>query len=176
MYSVYKNIFSLPSYLYEHVLTQSSRGDVIFNNDINDNKRIQFDLNDSLGTEIKTKLQTIITSLGYDGIVNDPVVLKSLPFCKKQRLHCDYDRSLLNNTNEYPYGMLVGIYDNCRLIVSPEFGKKHYVHFNKGDVVIFRGDTIHAGSEYYAENIRLHAYIDTPSYKRDANVTYIEGG
>lgn len=33
---------------------------------------------------------------------------------------------------------------------------------NPGDIIIFRGDLIHAGSEYdYDDNLRIHCYYDT---------------
>lgn len=46
-------------------------------------------------------------------------------------------------------------------IKSVQNGKK-VEYLNKGDMLIFRGDLIHAGSAYDVENIRLHVYLDSP--------------
>ena len=108
-------------------------------------------------------------------LVNDVVILKSLPICKRQKLHYDYDIKILRNLKpkDYPHGIIIALCDNTRFIVSEDCKRKKYLYLNKGDAVIFRGDLKHAGSEYYTENIRLHAYIDVPKYIRDPNMTYL---
>jgi hypothetical protein len=42
-----------------------------------------------------------------------------------------------------------------------------------GDAVLFRGDLVHAGSEYSKANVRLHIYLDSPVVPRDPNRTWI---
>ncbi len=42
-----------------------------------------------------------------------------------------------------------------------------------GDVLFFRPDLIHAGSQFEEENLRLHVYLDSPSIHRIPNKTYI---
>ena len=74
---------------------------------------------------------------------------------------------------EYPYGMIVGVSDNSRFLISNNKNRIKTIYINKGDVIIFRGDLVHAGAEYYSENVRLHAYIDSVKYKREKNITYI---
>lgn len=181
MYKVYKNAFEFSPELEKYVMKKSSLGDPIFNNkdgedENNDGKRIQYDLepSDTVSTHIKSKLQDIIEQYGYTGYVNDPVILKSQKFCKRQRLHYDYDNDILKNIdeNDYPHGVIVGVSNCCRFIVSPDGISRKYIHFDKGDVIIFRGDTIHAGSEYFTENIRIHAYIDSSSHERIKNETF----
>jgi len=39
---------------------------------------------------------------------------------------------------------------------------KKVEYLNKGDMLVFRGDLIHAGSAYDEENIRIHVYLDSP--------------
>lgn len=179
MYKVYKNAFSFSPDLEKYIISKAGQGDPIFNNrdgeeKDNDNKRIQYDFksSNSITKHINSKLQGIIENFGYKGTVNDPVILKSYPYCKRQRLHRDYDLLRNINKSEYPHGIIVGVSNNCRFIVSPDGLSRKYVHFDKGDVVIFRGDTIHAGSEYYTENIRMHAYVDTKSHDRIKNETF----
>jgi hypothetical protein len=41
-----------------------------------------------------------------------------------------------------------------------------------GDVVIVRGDCVHAGAAYETDNVRLHAFLDTRAVPRTANRTY----
>lgn len=51
---------------------------------------------------------------------------------------------------------------------------RHQVHLTIGDVLIFRGDAVHAGSAYPTKpNMRLHCYIDSPLLRRPKNKTYI---
>ena len=174
MYKIFKNAFKFSPKLENYIREKSNYGDPIFNNINNDEKRIQFSFKNPFKREIKSYLQQLIEDLGYTGNINDPVILKSHPYCKRQRLHYDYDIGLLENVDkDYPHGVIIGVSNNCRLIVSPDGISRKYIHFNKGDVVIFRGDTIHAGSEYYTENIRIHAYIDSPSHLRIKNQTFV---
>jgi len=46
---------------------------------------------------------------------------------------------------------------------------KKVEYLDKGDMLIFRGDLIHAGSAYDEENIRLHVYLDSPVVSHVAN-------
>lgn len=168
MYKVYKKVFTFTPEIEKYIIEKSKKGTPIFNNKYdNDKKRIQYDIEeDTVG--ITNQLQKIVNDHGYKGIVNDPVIIKSLSYCKRQQLHTDYDVEKIK-MNEYPHGIIVGCSDGCRFIVGTS---KKYIHFDKGDVIIFRGDTVHAGSEYYTENIRLHAYIDVPTHERIKNETF----
>jgi ectoine hydroxylase-related dioxygenase (phytanoyl-CoA dioxygenase family) len=47
------------------------------------------------------------------------------------------------------------------------------IEINKGDVLVFRADLVHAGSDYDEENIRLHLYLDSPYVKREPNKTWV---
>jgi hypothetical protein len=47
------------------------------------------------------------------------------------------------------------------------------LNLNKGDILIFRADLVHAGSDYDELNIRLHTYLDSPDVQRDNNRTYL---
>lgn len=174
MYTIYKDLFNVSDDVLNNIKSYTADGGPIFNNIDNDKKRIQYDVSGKLKREIETILQEYVDSLGYGGVVNDVVILKSLPFCKRQQTHCDYDKKILDNLNveDYPYGMIVALDDNTRFIVYPDKNTKKYLRLNRGDILIFRGDLLHAGSEYYVQNIRLHAYIDVPKYKRLPNMTY----
>lgn len=51
--------------------------------------------------------------------------------------------------------------------------KSKLISLNPGDMLIFRGDLVHAGSKYKDENVRLHAYLDSPLIDRINNRTFI---
>lgn len=54
--------------------------------------------------------------------------------------------------------------------------RRHQVHLSAGDVVVFRGDLVHAGSAYARSNVRMHCYMDAPGVARPENKTwYIQG-
>ena len=40
-----------------------------------------------------------------------------------------------------------------------------------GSLLLFRGDTVHAGAAYAADNVRLHVYLDYPGFSPDKNMT-----
>jgi|LakMenEpi03Aug12_release.lakeMendotaPanAssembly.Ray.scaffolds.fasta_scaffold5816299_1 hypothetical protein len=50
--------------------------------------------------------------------------------------------------------------------------KKEIKKLNKGDIFIFRGDLVHAGSSYKKSNIRLHCFLDSSLVHRDSNRTW----
>lgn len=118
---------------------------------------------------------------------NDLVVLSSEPGCKEQKAHQDYLEKDLKKKDgatpppdEIPLGVIVALMDDTYIDVWPgaiktlsEAGKvkPKRLRFNRGDIVIFRGDLVHAGSAYTKFNMRLHTYMDHPSVKRKFNST-----
>jgi hypothetical protein len=50
---------------------------------------------------------------------------------------------------------------------------RHTVELAAGDVIIFRGDLVHAGSPYEKHNVRIHAYLDHPTVSRPPNRTWV---
>lgn len=121
-------------------------------------------------------------------IANPWYILHSSPGCQRQAAHCDYeqDESLLQVPDRYfPLAALVAIQDNTTIevwpsaikIMSTEFGntfpiERQTLKLDEGDVFIFRGDLVHAGSSYSEENIRLHTYIDSTLVSRTKNRTW----
>lgn len=174
-YKVFKGLVDLPDYLCKYIVTESKKGGLIFNNEKNDNKRSQHDFKCTIGNHLKRVLNTFIKTKGFiHHTVQDLVIVRSEACCKRQQLHYDYDTNKLKSMykKDYPYGLIVSVSDNSRFIIKPNNSKAKIVYLNKGDVLIFRGDLLHAGAEYYNENIRLHAYIDSKKYKREKNTTY----
>lgn len=115
----------------------------------------------------------------------DAVLLLSFPGCKQQMFHADYvvTKKLMAVPKEhYPMGVLLALENNTRLVVREGAFGVHYdacdtniveVTLNAGDALVFRADQIHAGAAYDECNTRVHAFLDSPMYRRPANQTFI---
>lgn len=95
-------------------------------------------------------------------------LLVSKPGCAPQAPHADYDPQ--PNVHK-AFGCLVAIQDATTLDVF--LGVNHEVRtrvcLSQGDVLLFRGDLIHAGSAYPLRNARLHVYFDHVDVVRTEN-------
>ncbi len=131
---------------------------------------------------------------------NDWVVIESKPGCKPQAAHADYSppdgpRELY----EIPINVLIPLQKNATLnvwpgshrLVSTEYlnddpknSEAHYATYSSmepikkkaikletGDILLFRGDLVHAGAGYTESNYRMHCYLDY-GY-REPNKTWI---
>lgn len=98
------------------------------------------------------------------------VLLESRPGCQRQAAHCDYvpTPELLAASDEtIPLLFFLALEDDTQAV------QRKTLQLAAGDAVVFRADLIHAGSAYDKNNIRIHAYLDHPSVKRDPNRTWI---
>lgn len=140
----------------------------------------------SMKITIIKQIQNKIKELFPNHIPNDMVVLRSDENCKSQPAHSDYladdlivkETGLFPKDHEMPLGVIVPLMDKSYIDVWPEsIGtlNKDYkpirVRMNAGDMLIFRGDTVHGGSSYSEYNIRIHTFADHPSVKRKPNTT-----
>ena len=79
----------------------------------------------------------------------------------QQSFHTDFQ----TKNAELSYSCILALEDDTKLI-GLEFNEetKTYtevrIHLNAGDLVIFRGDFVHAGGSYNKPNLRLHWYLD----------------
>jgi hypothetical protein len=178
-YHVFKN--KIP--IHPTVLTalkkqiESKTGGPIFNGAKNDKKRIQSNLsrNPAVLDEFIDDLETTI----YELLPTDSplsfsnwVILKSTPGCERQQPHTDYDPELIRRRGapaHIPLLVLVSIMPDTCLDLWDANGNHERVSMDAGDILIFRADTVHAGSAYQRENIRIHAYLDTPTIQRIQN-------
>jgi hypothetical protein len=114
----------------------------------------------------------------------DSVVLYSKPGCKQQTFHADYvpTPKLLALPLEYvPMGLIYAFQEGTKLVVRPgvfgdnldELIEPITVYLNPGDVLVFRPDLVHAGAGYDYANKRVHAFLDSPRFKRPDNQTYL---
>jgi ectoine hydroxylase-related dioxygenase (phytanoyl-CoA dioxygenase family) len=62
--------------------------------------------------------------------------------------------------------------DNTTLDVFDDQGEHKLLALDAGDILLFRSDLVHAGSAYTEDNLRLHAYLDSPFVKRITNRTW----
>lgn len=125
-------------------------------------------------------------------IPTDPVILHSLPGCQPQAAHCDYipDEALKAVPDQLmPLAALICLMPGTHLKVWPNSARLatanekdlknvapiscEEVELHPGDMLIFRGDFVHAGSGYEKENYRIHYYLDSPLVPRTKNRTWI---
>ena len=106
-----------------------------------------------------------------DGLcMTEAVVLHSAAGCAQQPWHTDFDPiALKKGVAIKPAGVILAIEDKTYFEEYPD--KKHVL--DAGDVLVFDGDVVHAGSSYSKSNVRLHAYIDSCDVVRTANTTYL---
>ena len=156
----------------------------------NDDKRRQWRLHtrgngatEALVTELTHDVLPLYTNLAA---IHDVVILESLPGCQQQQYHTDYDVTelarLATRPEDMPLGILIALEDHTKLMVkglarlTATGGPRHRpgfaVNLDKGDVLIFRGDLIHAGAAYTRRNVRLHTFIDSTHISRQSNATY----
>lgn len=142
----------------------AKRGRAVFNPD---KKRVQSALRST--DPIVRQLRTILTGLKLLDVrrMTSPVVLHSNPECKQQQWHYDYDPTEVRAASVKPLGVLVALQDGTRFETR---GKTH--RLSRGDVLLFRGDLLHAGAAYESENTRVHTYLDVPGVKRPKNRTW----
>ena len=97
------------------------------------------------------------------------VVLSSQPGCKQQPWHTDYDTTAVAGLDVKPLGVLLALQDGTRFEEFPD--TTHCLC--RGDMLVFDGDVVHAGSAYDTGNLRLHAYVESNEHTRDRNRTYL---
>lgn len=99
--------------------------------------------------------------------------LFSLPGCKQQKLHWDYNPDLCEGIRRKPCSVILALEDGARLIVRDEVkGSRVPVVLSVGDVLVFDGDVAHAGAAYCAQNTRVHVYLDVPGVPRERDFTW----
>lgn len=111
------------------------------------------------------KAKRLITE---DHFCGGAVVIHSKPNCMQQQWHTDYDIDALKNIKQKPKGVLVALQNGTRFVTP----SRTYT-MKCGDILVFDGDEIHAGSGYKKANTRLHLYMDVPYVDRTENETYL---
>ena len=153
----------------------------------NDRKRLQA----TVPMVAVRNLRSTLAAGWPDHRVGGVVALRSQPGCQRQAAHCDYipdDVFLDTDDVNVPLLFMLALEDDTKLDVWPGSHKlvrdiraarrmlpivRKTLTLQAGDAVLFRGDLVHAGSEYSKQNTRLHVYLDSPAVPRDPNRTWI---
>ena len=96
-------------------------------------------------------------------------VLLSLPGCKRQGMHWDWDPDKVRalGENPKPIGVLVCLEPgSCLWVWDKAEERKVCVRMSPGDVLVFEGDVQHSGAGYVHRNLRLHLHMEVPGLKR----------
>ena len=142
------------------------RGRPIFNPD---SKRFQAPLRKS-SKLVRDTVRTLVQGGFMHGRkLGACVALTSFSGCTQQQWHTDYDPELIRTLKHKPLGVILAVQDDTFFVEYPNI-----VHrLNRGDMLVFEGDVIHAGARYDATNTRVHLYIDSLKHLRRPNSTYI---
>jgi hypothetical protein len=184
-YHIYKNIGDIDDLLGFLLNKQvdSKYGGPIFNGAKNDKKRLQSTLR--CKKKIITKFIERLEENIYKVLPSNSrlyfsnwVILKSLAGCDEQQPHTDYNVETIKDITDptcFPLLVLMALMPETYLDIWDLNGIHRKLVMDEGDVLIFRADLIHGGSSYEKENIRIHAYLDSPIVKRIPNRTWFAG-
>jgi hypothetical protein len=186
------NGINIPSNIFAEIKNQvDKRGRSIFNHhetqSQNDHKRLQC----NIWTKTK-RMKNFIDGLNAYLTQNiNPtlsiskwVILHSKPRCQDQASHCDYiEPEKMSEIADHfiPLAVLVSLMAETQIHVWPKSHliteemepiERQIIIMNEGDIFVFRGDVVHAGSSYEENNYRLHAYMDSELVPRLPNRTW----
>ena len=198
-YKVLKNALKLDERVLEHTKKACKKNThSIFNHNEqsrNDFKRRQRNLllNTKYMLAFDRQVKDVLRSqVSTELTPKNPVIIHSRPGCQPQAAHCDYipdDALKAVNDQQMPLAALISLMPNTHLRIWPNSSKLattdqtflkrqapimvEEVLLNPGDIIVFRGDFVHAGSEYENDNFRIHYYLDSPLVPRTANRTWL---
>jgi len=181
--------------------TSSIANQVIFNNKRSggDKKRLQTPIsaiNTKSSQAFTRTIQNFAKTYYPNHNPNSIVILTSLPGCDEQLAHCDYAPSTEFATvsdDMVPLGCIIALEPGTKLKIWPKSIRLSFmnnlirsdfiesingpirpieIELNPGDVLVFRGDLVHAGSAYNTKNNRIHLYLDSPLVSRPSNTTW----
>lgn len=140
------------------------KGSAIFNPNA---KRIQKIIKSDAITK---KVVDFLTSKGIlnGRKVGTIAILHSKSGCRRQQWHTDYDPDLCKMAKVKPMGVIFA-FENSTYFNT----RNRKIVLKKGQVLIFDGDMVHAGSAYEKENTRMHLYLDSDEVPRLRNKTYL---
>ncbi|ETN04744.1 hypothetical protein PPTG_14532 [Phytophthora nicotianae INRA-310] len=161
-------------------------GDVFDESGAGDPKRLQTPIG-TLGSAMKKvhgAVKAIVTDTEDQWEMKEAswTALKSLPGGDRQGPHKDFPafettKALLTK-RRIEASVIVALMPRTRFIVFPRrFGSvvdrddaKELI-LDKGDILIFRGDLVHAGAAFDEENVRLHCYVLVKGIHQVENTT-----
>lgn len=186
---IYKNVFEINDEILFDLDNQvSNNGSKIFNGRKNDNKRIQSSIRiNKRNKEFVKGLYNFVSEINPQLKPSKFVIIKSKINCEKQLAHLDYEYNdqlkNIKDDEDVPLLVLIALMSNTSMYIWDKIGETlsaeispiepTRIELDKGDILVFRADTIHAGSDYLAENIRMHCYLDSETINRKKNRTWI---
>ena len=137
-----------------------------------DHKRRQFTI-DSRHNVSRTMLEALDNAGELDGRKHSEFnVLDSLPGCKEQRRHWDYDPGLIEclpRGRVKPASAILALQAGTRLYVYDEIARTDVpVALGPGDMLVFDGDVAH----HATCNTRVHVYLDVDMVPREGDVVW----
>ena len=166
---------------------------------VNDGRRLQLPFSKLVDVPEAVELQELLAAEMLKRFPlrrpSDLVMLVSESGCQRQREHSDYTQANLlrvgENDDRMPLACIIALQDGTTIDVWPgsirwaekketendssTFNKSLVplkVTLNRGDVLFFRGDLVHAGAASTLFNIRLHIYLDVDGVSGSANYTF----
>jgi len=196
-YEVHRKLAAVPQHAIEDLRARArQRSSVIFNtyaagdSHVGDGRRKQmYSLRNKVTKPFFAQLDASLKSLAPSHQARAWVLVHSEAGCAEQTPHADYQptRQLAQASDaEMPLAVLVAVMPQTRLeiwprsigwMASPEQplcalrAAKQTLELGVGDVLLFRGDLVHASSADAAEHVRLHCFLDNPAIRRTANKT-----
>ncbi|KAE9118184.1 hypothetical protein PF010_g8316 [Phytophthora fragariae] len=151
---------------------------------VEDAFRLQAPLCHRLGEELKAELDPFFKSYFPEASVRDVVVLWSKPGEGDQTAHRDYstpntDGYNVSDYTQLPGSLLVCLNERIRVLafgwnrLATDVNEAAMVTLEPGEIMIWRGDFIHAGTGYAENNVRIHCYLDPPNYHHPEDHTEI---
>jgi ectoine hydroxylase-related dioxygenase (phytanoyl-CoA dioxygenase family) len=150
----------------------------------NDHKRSQIHFGNNQVNCI-SKYHDILRQMLPDYKIENSSIIKSKSGCNEQDAHIDYciNDAISEKFNESkipPINAMFAIERGSKLKVYPKSHKIFksvkpkkaikpiYVRLNKGSVLFFRGDVVHAGCAYLRTNHRIHTFLKPKNNKFNA--------
>ena len=181
----------------DEIRTIGDDGYIIFNDHLEggDDKRSQtfidkYILSNGLGNWTDS-IKELLSERYPNLTPRDMVVLRSEKGCKKQLAHCDYEQDITFARcpdSQIPLGCLVCIMEGTTIDVWLKSIRlpcldteltdeivpipRTTISLKRGQILVFRGDLVHAGSSYDHDNCRIHVFMDSDMVPRYPNRTY----
>ena len=121
---------------------------------------------------LQHKLVSLVEGLSTFLSVGQASLISSSANCQRQRMHTDYEPRQMEGLEDskIPLSAILAIEAAGSSLYVNSYNTK--IHFSQGDLLLFRGDTLHAGSDYIESNLRIHWYINSIYVYKPANIAY----
>lgn len=127
----------------------------------NDKLRLQLPGSESKEIQlvlIHQAINLLVNLIGCGNLILSPLsILVSLAGCMEQQLHYDFNMEKITETKQ-SYLLIADITKNTKLVIYTN-NIKHTVQLHAGDLLIGRGDLIHAGAAYDKKNVCMFVCI-----------------